>query len=72
MQNWKHPSSDTALDSDAGAEYVAMGLMCPLQQASSIEEFEPPMGTEQEGRVVGGLGICVNDVQLEDILNVYV
>lgn len=39
---------------ESGAEYVAIALMCPLQHASSIEEFEPPMGTAHDGSVVGG------------------
>lgn len=34
-----------------------------LQQASRIEEFEPPMGTAQEGSVVGGVGIWVKGWQ---------
>jgi hypothetical protein len=42
-----------------------MALMWPLQQVSRIEEFEPPMGTAQDVRVVGGAGMGV-DVQ--DIL----
>lgn len=33
-----------------------MALMCPLQQVSRMEEFEPPMGTAQAERVVGGVG----------------
>ena len=40
--------------------------MWPLQQASRIEEFEPPTGTAQEERVVGGVGIWLNGAQ--DIL----
>jgi hypothetical protein len=66
MQYWKQssPSSELTITGDeeaesadkvvSGAEYVAIALMCPLQQASRIELFEPPMGTAHEGRVVGG------------------
>lgn len=68
MQYWKQssPSSELTItgvvesrgvnEVVSGAEYVAMALMWPLQQASRIELFEPPMGTAQEGRVVGGGG----------------
>jgi hypothetical protein len=66
MQYWKHPSSSSVLtmgseedEENDGAEYVAMALMCPLQQASRMEEFEPPIGTAQEERLVGGAGIAV-------------
>jgi hypothetical protein len=34
-----------------------MALMWPLQHTSRTDEFEPPMGTAQEERVVGGEGI---------------
>lgn len=50
-------------DAVSGAEYVAMVLMCPLQQASRIELLEPPMGTAHEGWVVGGCGIEVTGWQ---------
>jgi hypothetical protein len=75
MQYWKHPSLSSELmmtgveDADgddvvaSGAEYVAIALMWPLQHASSIEELEPPTGTAQDERVVGGWGIEVNDWQ---------
>jgi hypothetical protein len=59
MQYWKQPSSS----SESSAEYVAMALMCPLQHASRMEEFEPPTGTAQEGSVVGGWGIVVKGWQ---------
>jgi hypothetical protein len=69
MQYWKQPSSSSVLtigvdeaDGDdkemvvgeSEAEYVAIALMWPLQHASRIEEFDPPIGTAQEGSVVGG------------------
>jgi hypothetical protein len=59
MQYWKQPSSS----SESLAEYVAMALMCPLQHASRMEEFDPPTGTAQEGSVVGGWGIVVKGWQ---------
>jgi hypothetical protein len=62
-QNWKHPLSALAFDEDPGAEYVAMALMWPLQHVSRMEELEPPMGTAQEARLVGGAGICAGAVQ---------
>jgi hypothetical protein len=65
-QNWKHPLSARALEEEPGAEYVAMALMWPLQQTSRMDEFEPPMGTAQEVRVVGGEGIWLGVEQ--DIL----
>ena len=66
MQYWKQSSLSSELtmtgveDAEgedevvSGVEYVAMALMCPLQHASRMELFEPPMGTAHEGRVVGG------------------
>lgn len=39
--------------------------MWPLQQVSRIEEFEPPTGTAQDVRVVGGAGMGVDE---QDIL----
>lgn len=52
-----------------GAAYVSMALMCPLQHVSRIEEFEPPMGTEQEARVVGGVGTIAVDGQAMAIMS---
>jgi hypothetical protein len=66
VQNWKQPLSDRAFPLEPGAEYVAMVLMWLLQHASRIEEFDPPMGTAQDAREVGGLGIWV--AELQDIL----
>lgn len=40
-----------------------MALICPLQHVSRMEEFEPPMGTAQEVRVVGGVGMDVGAAQ---------
>ena len=75
MQYWKQssPSSEltiTGVDEEesderalSGAEYVAMAFICPLQQASKIELFDPPIGTAQAGWVVGGGGIAVTGWQ---------
>jgi hypothetical protein len=56
VQNWKHPSSERALPAP-GAAYVENELMWELQQESRMDEFEPPMGTAQDARAVGGAGI---------------
>jgi hypothetical protein len=37
--------------------------MCPLQHVSRMEELEPPMGTAQAERAVGGEGMGKADVQ---------
>lgn len=40
-----------------------MALIWPLQQASRMDEFEPPTGTAHEGSVVGGAGIWEKAMQ---------